>query len=209
MKPVDPRSYKNPSGWRYTYSAFIEFRTTAQMLGEPVSHWSLEYPSTFKEKVTGAWVLKYTLFGVLKTVYIGYNSETATAGIREIMKSYPKHQRKQFHTAESPKPKKPPLVTDAGLVQKLFWEWNQVIAKVGHTISEAEYREKYKLHIFMLTRKAGILNMSMRTYLTSHPHSQYWVTPPMSEEQLRNRNLEFSKIVQQKEARALRERNQF
>lgn len=199
MKELNPSSFKNPSGWRTAHDAFRAFRSIAYKVGEPTEGWKLEYPETIKERIKGSWHLTYTLFGELKTVYIGYDAATATAGIKEMIKSYPKHDRRKEKPTTIAAPRKPSLIEIPEVVVKLFGEWNAVITKVGKSVSISDYERDYAQHIRLLNMRAGILPMNMRKYLTSHPHAQYWPTPPMSERQFENRTRELQRLLRQRE----------
>jgi hypothetical protein len=210
MKDIDPRSYKNPANWRLAYAAFQRFQALAEKLGEPASQWRLSYPDRLREKAktTATWQLHYSLNGVFYDVYVGHSGETAAAGINSTIKSYPRHERS--HNRNKPSPKKTPrsLIADASQVQKLWREWNAAVTKVGHSISPTEFQDKYKLHSYMLSRKAGILDMDMMHYLGSHPHAQYWSSPPQTEEEYRRRNQVLEQSVRDKEARERRYREE-
>jgi hypothetical protein len=169
----------------------------AAKLGEPTAGWSVEHPSSLKEKMLGHWMMTYSLNGIHHRVYIGYNTDSATAGIKEIHKHYPRHSRKEPKAAvQQQRPRTAIEIPE--VVVKLFGEWNAVIGKVGHSVTPAEYQRDYARHIKLLSQRAGILNMDMRRYLTDHPHAQYWPTPPMSQQQYDRRNAEFRKIMEER-----------
>lgn len=201
MKELNPRHLKNPTGWRTVYDAFRAFRSIAYKVGEPTEGWKLEYPATIGERLKGNWRLTYTLFGTVQTVYIGYDAETATAGIKEMITSYPKHKRDADKQITPPVQKKRALIEIPEVVVKLFGEWNAIITKVGRTVSIEQYERDYAQHIRLLNTRAGILPMNMRQYLTNHPHAQYWPTPPMSQQQMDRRTQELTRILQQRDRR--------
>jgi hypothetical protein len=201
MQRLNPRALNNPKNWREAYNAFLEFRGLAHKLGEPIQNWSLEYPSSLKEKMKGNWRITYTLGGKVYTSYVGYDGLNAAAGIKTMIKSYPKHDRRESKAPKQEQARKMLLVEDASLIAKLWSEYQQVITKVGKSVSPAQFENDYKFHSFMLSRRAGILDMDMLHYLTTHPHAQYWPAPAQSREEYDRRTRELQEIVRQKEAR--------
>ncbi len=201
MQVLNPRSTRNPKGWREPYAEFQKLQALGRRLGEPAHSWYLEYPTSIKERISGNWILHYTLNCTAYSAHIGYDSNDSVRGLKEIFKSYPRHERTSTNS-NSDKPKsKGLLIFDPHKVQQLFDEWRSAVTKVGHSMTEEEFHTKYKHHSWMLRRKAGWLEMTMRTYLTNHPHAQYWPSPPRDREEFDRRNRELERIVREKESR--------
>jgi len=202
LKELNPRTpSKNPKGWIRVFDAFREFRNVAGQTGEKTAGWALLYPDKFSEKFTRGWEIIYSIGGYHQTVFVGHDPQTAVLGIQEMIKTYPKHKREPERPTTPPTPKSYDPKYDPNYIRKMFNEWQQVIKKVGHSISPATYERDYVPRFRLLSVRAGVLNISMREYLTNHPHAQYWPVPPTSEAELRRRTTEFERIVQQKESR--------
>lgn len=201
MKILNPRSTRNPKGWRAPYAEFQRLQGLGERLGEPANHWYLEYPDSVREKLRGNWVLHYSINSTAYTAFAGYDSNDAVRALKEIYKSYPRHQRVKAKSASEKGPSKGLLLEDPHRVKTLFDEWRIAVVKVGHSMTEQEFHERYKHHQWMMSRKAGWLNMPMLTYLTSHPHAMYWPSPPKDKEEFERRNRELERIVREKESR--------
>lgn len=204
MKLVNPSSHQNPKGWREAYAAFQSFQRVGKLLGEPAHQWQLQYPGSLKERVKAAWKVVYTLNGHWHDAYVGYNAQTAAFGIREVIRTYPRHPRTWARKPPPKAPEKPHPKYDPAVVIKIFHEWKAGIAKVGFSpgsMSEKDFKERYGYHIWLMGAKAGFLDMDMQEYLINHPHGRYWPTPPQNQREFDNRNRELEKIVAEKERR--------
>lgn len=204
MKPVNPRASNNPKGWRSVYVEYQKLTDLAQRLGEPVHKWSLQYPSTIKEKISGSWQVHYTLNGSIHSAYIGYDVPQSVLGLKHMYKTYPRHKRIQT-PVNRPQPK-PEAISDAVLVRRVVEEYQNGITGIRTDAEQKAFDNNYKFHKWLMSRRAGVLNMDMYNYVFNSGMYQYWPTPPLTQDSLNTRLRELEKIAKEKEARARRDR---
>jgi hypothetical protein len=207
MKVLNPRATNNPKNWLKPFAEYQSLLAIAIKAGEPTGSWGLQIPSTLKEKLKGGWLLAYSLNGKPFVVYVGYDADSAAAGIKKIAANYPRHLRgSKAPVKKVPKKSKPDPRKDPIWIRRIVAQYQEGI-RLAHTALNAEegerwFQKAYKAHIDFLNQRAGILNMSMRDYIFNSPMYAYWPNPPFSEEGLRNRLQEMEKVVADRERRA-------
>ena len=199
MKELTPGSGKKPAGWQFVFDQFNRLRAIAKKAGVNVEGWALYHPDGIKERFRHGWEMRYSITDVHQRIFLAYDAREAAKVIHSMIPLYPIHQR-TVKSEIKPVVKRNPA-TDPVIISKMFEEWSVSVKKVGHSISPSEWEKVYAPKFRLLSQQAGILPMSIRQYLTNHPHAQYWPAPPTSQEQLRRRNEELQRMVREQEAR--------
>lgn len=207
MRVVTPndRSGKLPHDWRGVWSAFSAMKSVGKAIGEPVIAWQLEAPSGVSKMLDKRWKMRYTFKRKTYHAYIGITGREATKTINELKKGFDailegvkaeERVTKKTQNQSTPNP-----VYNAGEVLRAKEEWNTGITKVRDSASWEKFKEAHKRTMWIMSRKAGFLEMSMRDYLFKHPHGTTYPTPPKDQRQLDNRQREIEKMVRDREQR--------
>lgn len=197
VNPGDKSSHNLPHDWRTAWDQFRVLRALGNKIGESTSGWQLEAPKGLFDR---RWRLHYSFKGTLLNAYIGMNGKQAAEGIKELIKAFRMVHEGQLAGSKQPKPKeikKPNPVFNPIVVARMKETWDEAIVKVKDNKSAKEFEQSF-VYKFM-HRRAGILPMTMQQYLYQHPHGVHWITPPKSEEQLRNRQRELENRLREKE----------
>lgn len=212
MKEINPRDDHNPRDWRYAYNEYVKILETGRLLKEAVYLWKLHYPSRLEKIRDNRWRFTYTLSDGREhktyTVYLGINGIESARTLREVHRGLLqilKTRREAELRSPRAKPTGPlkPLspVYDGIKARELLDEWNTLMKGVKSTqdYDHLMQSKRFRFLNWFMTRKAGILDMSMRTYLTSHPHAQYWPSAPKDDQEYNNRNRDLQAIIDRKE----------
>jgi len=201
MPAVNPSSSKQiPADWRWAWNAFQEFKSLASRSGVNTATWSLEYPSRAQRIFDPRWRMRYTIppipnHDVNRDVYLGSSGRVAADTIKMIAKDYVplanSHkeklvQRKKMDEAAKRKTRPDPMF-DPSKVREAFARWNREMKSIRSNRDMQKYLERNPNLDRLMRRKAGILDMTLSEYLTRHPHSELYPTPPRSEEELKKR----------------------
>jgi hypothetical protein len=203
---ISPRGTNQPHDWRTAWAEFETLRSMGQKLGEPVRTWRLEAPTGFGKMLDKRWSVVYTFKGNTYNAYVGLTGTQAAAGIMEIAKGFRAalHAKLAYEKSipkKKPAPKAENPVYDRHIVSKVLEEWRAAIVKVKDKASADAFQREHGYVNWFMQQRAGILPITMRHYLFSHPHARYWPTPPRDDHELQRRQRELEKIVAEKERR--------
>jgi hypothetical protein len=210
---ISPNAKNMPADWRTPWQQFDVLKNLGRKLHEPVSTWRLEAPKGFGKMLDRRWTLTYTFKNHRYVAYIGIDGKQAAIGIKEIVKGFKVAvEGNKAYDESMPKPateKKPvPPIYNPALAQKMQDEWNIAIKLVKDRRGAEAFNRDHKYMLWFMRQRAGILNMSMREYMFNHPHASYWLTPPHSEAELRRRQEQFRRIVEDKERNSRNPQNE-
>lgn len=191
------RTGKLPHDWRTAWSAFESLRNVGKAIGERTTLWQLEVPSGAGKFLDRRWKLTYSFRGSVHHAYIGLNGKEAALTINELKKGFQVVLDGQLAEEKSKKPqhKKPEqlAIYNPTLVIKAKEDWNTNITKIRSDVEWQQFKKDHKFTVWLMSRKAGFLDMSMRQYLFSHPHATLYPTPPKTQQQLDNRTREVER----------------
>lgn len=199
MPIVNPASRDpKPADWRWAWQEFQRLRTIAAKAKIDVSQWKLEFPSRVQRIVDPRWKMTYTnTQNKLDQVYLGSTGRLAGDTIKKMIPTYSELLKGRIANPIH-QPTDPLFNVDS--VRKAFDIWNREVAKVRSLQDQREFEARYPKLLKLMKRKAGYLDMSLQDYLTKHPHSKLFPTPPRNCEEYEERNKRYRKYMEDRES---------
>jgi hypothetical protein len=189
LNPGDT-GYK-PADWRIVWDAYASLVRIVRKYKGNTTGWHLQFPSRAKKIVDPRWQLTFTSIGQkhLTTIWLGSNGVEAANTIKKMLPYYQDYYQSLI-TVQTKTTKKPsPLRDDLEMVR--LKDALQAERNGRRLLTD---RQKW-----LADRKAGHLDMSVRRYLTSHPHALMFPTPPFSQKEVEERHQQYRKIMEQVE----------
>lgn len=200
MPIVNPSSRDpKPADWRWAWQEFQRLRTIATKAKIDTSQWKLEFPSKVQRIVDPRWKLTYTTVNnQLQQVYLGSTGRLAGDTIKKMIPMYSDLLKNRPQTAKRNQPIDP--LFDIASVKKALEIWNREVVKVRSLQDQRAFEARYPKLLKLMQRRAGYLDMSLKDYLTSHPHSTVFPTPPRTCEEYESRKKAYNKQMADREA---------
>lgn len=197
MPILTPNGKGAPQGWQWAQDAYNKLLSAGERAKEPVYSWELHFPTKLEGWRGVQWRLSYTVRKKPHDVYVGYDAKSAADGIMRLLPEMQALAKQRSNTLITEMAIRDELIAagkaehpiyDPYFAAKLRDSWVKGTQNIRSREQFEKWKRDHKRLMDLLKMKAGILDMTMLEYLTKHPDSKWWPSPPATAEEYKKRH---------------------